>query len=184
MFSKECLEKLENINQCMNCLCNDYDREEFDLKLKHQELMLPYLDERDKIISELSKKDNLHLITKHFQSFPSLFEILPSAQDEEGSEEEYFDCTMIKSIKLILLPKYRYQLTIELYPNRYVENSILEKVEDIDGTVISTTKIQYKQKVSSEIFSYFESNEINPQLLNDFSLFYLYIGLEENDVEE
>ena len=156
-ISEEIKRKLESIQAEMDSSFEVYLRKEFDLKLEFQKENKKLLNERDEIIRSLTPEQFKNIISTAIDNLPELHSMLPIITVDNV---ECYDTEFIKFIKTEYLEGYKIKITVELYENDYVENTLLERTICFTTKEDSLCQVKYKEGVEPiPFFSFFTSDE-------------------------
>ncbi|ORD98078.1 hypothetical protein HERIO_92 [Hepatospora eriocheir] len=149
--------------------------EEFNLKLKYQNLMEPFLKERDTAIRSLTKKQRIFLFEKITGKFSEFLSLLPTYTHEDI---EYYDMYFINMLKVTLLENFEAKVELELFENPYIENTKLERIFCLVDNKNQFDKINYKEGVEKcDLFNFFEERKaIDLSYFNAIYDLYLDLG--------
>ncbi|ORD96850.1 hypothetical protein A0H76_410 [Hepatospora eriocheir] len=132
--------------------------EEFNLKLKYQNLMEPILKERDTAIRSLTKEKRVYLFEKIIEEFPEFQSLLPTRTHEDV---EYYDMSFFNMLKVTLLENLKAKVELEVFENPYIENTKLERIICLDDNKGHLDKINYKEGVEKcDLFNFFEEEDV------------------------
>ncbi|WUR03390.1 NAP family protein [Vairimorpha necatrix] len=158
---------LEDIQHELEIKDRLHQKKEFDLALEGY----------NNIKSLLSRRDDLLLSTNSFSSFWSrAFDKFDVSLKILPRKDKKLDLSWLKSFKVEFRDNYKSVVRMELFPNEYVKNEILEKELGVYENEVERSKVEWKGEERSLIFQFFDSDE------SEFEMFDFLYEIYKNGI--
>lgn len=170
-MSEQIYQKLNKIQEELDEKYIEFIKQDFSAKLAHQKNISKILEERDNLLNSLSEKNYKELMNKAFENFEPITDYFP--KDKNNNSET----SIIKSIKAEYLDDLKMKVVVELYPNEYVENTVLEKTLHLIDKDPESVEIKWKDEQGNcPLFEFFETDENDFESFDIFYEFYLNLA--------
>lgn len=169
--NKEINAKLRKIQTELDEIYMEYAKKDFEVKLSHHKRVQKTLDTRDAMLKELPENQLRSYIQKAVSNFEPIQDFFPQ------KAKESFDTSILKFLKAEFLDEFNMKVTVELYPNEYIEDEMLEKTIYLFEREPEGKEIKWKDEQGAcQLFDFFEADNDDLEAFDIFYEFYLNLA--------
>lgn len=170
-MSNKTTDRLVKIQEELDEMYMEFAKKDFEVKLSHHKKVSKQLAERDAIFKDMSEGELKSFIQRALTNFEPMHDFFP--QNPKGG----FDTSFVKFIKAEFIDDFRMKVTVELYKNDYIENTVLEKTMYLFEREPEGIELKWKDEQGAcQLFDFFEADDDDLEAFDIFYEFYLNLA--------